>query len=227
MTKICTYCKEEKELKDFPKGRNRCKLCQKKYQQQHYLNNYQHKKYLKNCIVCGTKFTPRSNRGICCSNICSTKNWTKNNPNYKKKINKETRRNWKQKNKKELNKKAKEYRKARYHTDIIFKIKERLRSRLYHALIKQSVLKTQKTLELLGCTPQELKEYLESKFQEGMSWDNYGKDGWHMDHIIPCDSFDLIIEEEQKKCFHYSNLQPLWAEDNLSKNNKLNWGKKE
>jgi len=56
-----------------------------------------------------------------------------------------------------------------------------------------------------------------------MSWDNHGFKGWHIDHIIPCSAFDLTKVEEQKKCFHYTNLQPLWAKDNLSKGDKLTW----
>ena len=59
------------------------------------------------------------------------------------------------------------------------------------------------------------KKYLEAKFQYGMSWENYGE--WHVDHIKPCSSFNLEDPEEQKKCFHYKNLQPLWAKDNLAK----------
>ena len=58
-----------------------------------------------------------------------------------------------------------------------------------------------------------------------MTWKNWGVKGWHLDHIIPCASFDLSLPEEQKKCFHYTNLQPLWAEDNLSKGSKLDWKK--
>lgn len=81
--------------------------------------------------------------------------------------------------------------------------------------------KTTKTLCLLGCTAQFLKKYLENKFLEGMTWDNYGKYGWHVDHIIPCSAFDLTDLEQQQICFHYSNLQPLWAIDNLKKGNKL------
>ena len=57
--------------------------------------------------------------------------------------------------------------------------------------------------------------YLEAKFTEGMTWENHGL--WHIDHIKPCSSFNLLIEDEHHKCFHYSNLQPLWAKDNLSK----------
>ena len=68
----------------------------------------------------------------------------------------------------------------------------------------------------------ELKKYIESKFSPGMNWDNYGKkDGWNIDHIIPCAYYDLNNFEQQKQCFHYTNLQPLWAEDNIRKKNKI------
>ena len=94
-----------------------------------------------------------------------------------------------------------------------------MRCRLYHALKKDNSYKADKTMKLVGCTPTFLKEYLEAKFKDGITWDNYGE--WHVDHIIPCASFDLTKEEEQKKCFHYTNLQPLWAEENLSKGAKV------
>ena len=80
--------------------------------------------------------------------------------------------------------------------------------------------KSAATLELLGCSVEELKKHLENQFIKGMTWNNYGLHGWHIDHIKPCASFDLTKEEEQRKCFHYTNLQPLWAKDNLSKSNK-------
>ena len=75
--------------------------------------------------------------------------------------------------------------------------------------------KLKTTMKLIGCSIEELKQYLGKQFTEGMSWQNYGK--WHIDHIRPCASFDLKKLNEQKKCFHYSNLQPLWAKDNLCK----------
>jgi len=79
--------------------------------------------------------------------------------------------------------------------------------------------KIKHTEQLLGCCFINFKKYLESKFSEGMNWDNYGS--WHIDHIIPCAAFDLSKPEEQVKCFHYTNLQPLWKKDNLSKGSKV------
>jgi len=78
-------------------------------------------------------------------------------------------------------------------------------------------IKSGRTVELLGCTSSEFVAYLESRFQPGMSWSNYGVMGWHVDHIVSCWRFDLSDPEQQRKCFHYTNLQPLWREDNLSK----------
>lgn len=88
-----------------------------------------------------------------------------------------------------------------------------LRTRVRQAL--HGVKKSAKTMELVGCPIQDLLQHLAKQFQSGMSWDNYGK--WHVDHIKPCAFFDLTQASEQQRCFHYSNLQPLWARDNLSK----------
>ena len=73
-------------------------------------------------------------------------------------------------------------------------------------------------MELSGCSKEELYTFLEAEFSEGMTWENYGK--WHVDHIRPCASFNLEDVEEQKKCFHWTNLQPLWAVDNIRKGSK-------
>ena len=73
----------------------------------------------------------------------------------------------------------------------------------------------------MGCDLKFLIRFLEDQFQEGMSWDNWSRDGWHLDHIIPLDAFDLTDIEEQKKALHYTNLQPLWAEENLKKGNRI------
>lgn len=73
------------------------------------------------------------------------------------------------------------------------------------------------TIRLTGCSIQDLKHYLELQFQPGMTWDNYGLHGWHIDHIKPCASFDLTDPEQQKECFYFTNLQPLWAKENRMK----------
>ena len=94
----------------------------------------------------------------------------------------------------------------------------RLRVRLSQMVKKVKTGKAASTLDLLGCSLPEFMAHIQSKFTEGMSWDNHPK--WHIDHIRPCASFDLTKEEEQKKCFHYTNLQPLWAHENFSKGDK-------
>lgn len=103
----------------------------------------------------------------------------------------------------------------------VYKLEETLRGRLYSAIKSQSTRKSQKTMELLGCSSDFAKKHLESQFRDGMSWDNHSLFGWHIDHIRPCASFDLSDPEQQKECFHYTNLQPLWASENLSKGDKF------
>ena len=100
-----------------------------------------------------------------------------------------------------------------------FKIRKNIRDRMRSAM--QGKSKSKNTMELLGCTIEELKTHLEKQFTHGMNWDNYGKKGWHIDHILPCASFDLTDPEQQRKCFHYTNLQPLWATDNYKKKDKI------
>jgi hypothetical protein len=120
----------------------------------------------------------------------------------------DTSKNWYENN-------GRDYYSKRYNNDIDFKIRATLRSRLNSAIkINQ---KAGSAVSDLGCSIDELKSYLESKFEDGMTWDNWTRDGWHIDHIKPLASFDLTNEEQFKKACHYSNLQPLWAEENLKK----------
>lgn len=102
------------------------------------------------------------------------------------------------------------YNKEKRKRDIEFKVLGNLRMRLYMAL--KGKLKSENTINLLGCSVESLMNYIESQFDDEMSWLNYGQ--WHIDHIVPCHRFDLSKEEEQRKCFNYSNLRPLWASDN-------------
>jgi hypothetical protein len=99
-----------------------------------------------------------------------------------------------------------------------------IRRRIHLAL--NNHWKSGRTIELLGCSGDELRRHLESLFAGGMGWENYGRGHgkWHIDHIIPCSAFDLERAEHQRRCFHFSNLQPMWAEENLAKSNKLPLG---
>ena len=143
-------------------------------------------------------------------------------------------RKWEEENKEAIAEYKKEYRKNKWRTNLDFKFQMILRNALYKNL-KRYLIKetnpefsyTKASSSLLGCTVEELKTYIENQFEDGMTWENWAYDGWHLDHIIPCSSFDLTKKKEQKKCFHYTNLQPLWAKDNMSKGSKLNWNKKE
>ena len=123
-----------------------------------------------------------------------------------------------EKNKLLIHKKRNIYLKKRREEDISFRILGNTRKRILTALKSNS--KSSKTIDLLGCDIAFLKQYLESKFKDGMCWENYGLKGWHIDHIKPCYLFDFKNIEEQKQCFHYTNLQPLSAIDNLIKGKK-------
>ncbi len=110
---------------------------------------------------------------------------------------------------------------ARYHSEPLYKLKIVLRKRIQSAIKWSGVRKSEKTVSLVGCDIPFLKSHLESLFSPGMTWENHGNKGWHIDHIRPCASFNLSDVAEQRKCFHYTNLQPLWALDNMSKGSKF------
>ncbi len=139
--------------------------------------------------------------------------WYQNNREKQK----ENVRLWQRNNSEKYLETRRKREKFRRLTDPLFRMKENLRRRLRHALKNNS--KSSHTFELIGCNINELKLHLEKQFKTGMSWDNRGQ--WHIDHIRPCASFDLSKPEEQAKCFHFSNLQPLWATDNLKKSDKM------
>ena len=113
-----------------------------------------------------------------------------------------------------INAKKRQREQLRRDNDPIYRLRHNLSTRLWLTVSK----KLGKTVELVGCSYDDLVSHLESKFIDGMTWDNYGK--WHVDHIRPCSSFNLSNVEQQKECFHWTNLQPLWAKDNLSKGSR-------
>jgi hypothetical protein len=117
--------------------------------------------------------------------------------------------------KEEIIKKCVAYNKKKYNTDPYFKVVLCMRTRISKLLKQKNADKYNKFYNYLGCNKQDFILYFQAKFKEGMTWENHGE--WHIDHIKPCSLFNLLNEDEQKKCFHYTNLQPLWASENLSK----------
>jgi hypothetical protein len=131
-------------------------------------------------------------------------------------------REWYYKNKDRVRAKQRIYeREGAYRNSLHFKIKDGMRKRILEVLKRDGGKKTQRTMKLVGCTVEELKQHIEKQFKPGMSWEQ--RHLFHIDHIIPCASFDLTKLSQQKKCFHYTNLQPLWAIDNIKKGAKLNY----
>jgi hypothetical protein len=102
--------------------------------------------------------------------------------------------------------------------DLNFRLATNLRKRLLIA-IKRGY-KAGSAIKTLGCSIDELKTHLEKQFKPSMTWQNYGRSGWHIDHIKPLSRFDLGNPEDLKIACHYTNLQPLWYYDNISKGNK-------
>lgn len=204
-TKICTKCNIEKGMgefyknRDMPSGyRNQCKVCVKEYSQKPEVKERVRKWSKKYNQKLGVKEQRR-----------------KYSQKYKQKLGvKERVRENRQKPeiKKQRRKRSKQRR-----VDPKFRILEGLdtilsRNRKYTKIKNPLTAK-----ELLGCNPEYLWKYLEGRFYSGITWDNYGK--WHIDHIRPISSFDSLETdiEQQKRCFHHSNLQPLWAADNIAK----------
>jgi len=205
-TKVCPKCNQEKPLTGFHKHKNCkfgvypvCKVCRNEDQKEYYQKNKDKRsKYYKEY--------QQNNR----DKILERRK------EYRQK-NKDKIAEYRQKNK---DKRA-EYERSIYNTNPQFKISQLLRIRTRELVRKGKAKKFCGYNDYIGCTPQELVEHLESQFHEcpstgkAMTWDNHGE--WHIDHIRPLASFDLTKEEEFLQAHHYTNLQPLWAEENLSK----------
>ena len=118
-----------------------------------------------------------------------------------------------------------EYVKQRKRTDKEFVLREAIRTRIcdtVRAYVRRRIYKqcTKEFHEIVGSSAKYLCEWIESQFTEGMTWDNYGS-VWHVDHVKPCCSFNMLDENDVKRCFHWSNHQPLFKRDNLSKHGKV------
>jgi len=199
-TKICIKCNIEKPIIEFYNARNECIKCHNLRSANYYTKNIskiklRHRDYYYN--------------------------------NREKKCKKS--KNYYSKNKKKIFQRVNKYFKLRRKNDPAFRIRGILSTRISILLRQNRTNKNNSTLEYLGTSFKNFIKHLESQWyinprtKEMMTWENYGLKGWHVDHIIPCSSFNLKNLDAQKKCFHYKNLRPLWAEDNLKRGNKLNY----
>ena len=216
-TKVCSKCSKEKNVCEFGKLKS------------------SKDKLMYSCKECNNKKSVDYRKNNPEKVLELTRNWTKKNPEWvynrhkkyrlenPKKLN-ELHRNWLNNNPEKRKEYRKNYklrkhqqRKERRNVDPVFNLTNRMRCRISKYLKILNITKKNKTFDIIGCSPQFLKEHLEGRFTEGMTWDLLGQH-IHIDHIIPLSSANS--EEEIYKLCHYTNLQPLWAFDNLSKGKK-------
>lgn len=128
-------------------------------------------------------------------------------------------RKWAARNPDKRRKNQAKWRRGRYRRDPEFRVLALLRTRVYLALKSSGATRAGKTSDLLGCSIKVLRIHLERLFKPGMTWENYGP-VWHVDHKLPCAKFDLTDPKQQKLCFHWMNLQPLFAKENIAKGDR-------
>jgi len=211
MVKFCKECGTEKDVSEFYVRRNRgtglagymyiCKSCSKKTSRE-YVSDTK-KEYMK-------EYRQRNKEKL----KDYIENWRIENVDKFQ----SGRKNYYEKKKEEIKKKNYEYCKTRKSTDPLYKLSRGIRALILISFRNQFTTKSKKTIEILGCSFDEFKSYLESKFDDKMNWENQGT-YWHMDHIIPISSAQT--EEDVYRLNHYTNFQPLYWEDNLKKSNKV------
>jgi hypothetical protein len=218
---------EKKELLLIKKRARRRKVSVELILEEDRLVNGAKKIGKKYCFTCSrtldlTFFNKHSITSDGLSTICKECKKKKNKDHYdtNTEIITQNKKEYFQKNKEKKIKYTNDYAKLRRKNDPLFRLCFNIRGRLRGYLKTKDFRRNNKNsfFYIVGCTPDELRIHLESKFTDGMNWDNYGASGWHVDHIIPISSandFDEVI-----KLNHYSNLQPLWAEDNYKKSKK-------
>ena len=207
MNKICKKCKEEKILTDFGKDKTKsdgyfsyCKTCKSDIDLTYYTKNKN--KILKNMLFYYS------------TNVEKIKLYQKQYRDMQDKaLVQKYQKEYKEKNRMHLLDKKRVYIKHRRSIDPMYCLIHSLRVRT-NSVFKN---KSKSTLELLGCSIEQLKHHLESQFQPGMTWENYGK--WHIDHKYPLSK--ALSKEHLFELCHYTNLQPLWKMDNIKKSNKL------
>ena len=233
--KTCSKCNIDKPLSSFGKDKqksdgltSKCKYCQKDYYKENKESvlNYRKQYYKKNkeVIIEKNKQYYQENEAHLMER---SKQWRKKNKEAIAERNKQwymdNREVILEKNRKAVatpayRKKRNENARKRRANDPLFRMIHNLRAGLWQAMA--GTQKTKKTMELLGCSQEYLRDHLSAQFTEGMTLENYGLKGWHIDHIQPVDDFDHNDPEQVAVCWHYTNLQPMWWRDNIIKSNK-------
>ena len=219
-TKICSKCKIEKDICNFSRKksnhselRSECKECNriisKKYREENKVKEINRsKKYREE--------NKEKLKKTYIDNIDYFLSYRQKNKQDFENYNKIYYDN----NRSKIIEYKKEYQKKKRNSNPRYNFICNIRGRVYHYLKLKNITKKNKTFDIVGCSPTFLKEYIEKKFTKDMSWDLVGKE-IHIDHIIPLSS--AKTEEEIYKLCHYTNLQPMWAEDNRKKSNKLDY----
>ena len=209
----CNKCHQLKNKTDFSKVATltrgyhyRCKSCIREDTKEYRVNNLEKSKKSV------SDWAKRNRKHI---NAKRKERYYKNREEILEK-NKINRPEWYKKNRSRILAYHRKYSKRQYDTNPQYKIKELLGCRIRALLRDVKTNKKLRTLDLIGCSPEFLVKHIESQFTPEMNWTNHGI-LWHLDHYFPCCQFDLTKEEEQRKCFHYSNLRPLLKQENLSK----------
>ena len=222
--KKCSKCGELKDISLFSKNNKTkdklhcsCKECDKeKYNKNREHNILKMREYKKNNPE-KVKLYYKENQENYKKYRDSNKEVIKNYLSKYYKDNLHKRKLYLEKTKEERKIKRNIYEKSKRESDPIYKLKQYVRNRISFYLRKTKTSKKSETFKIIGCSPLELKIYLEKKFIDDMSWENQGK--WHIDHIIPLSS--AKTEDELYKLCHFTNLQPIWATDNIKKGSKI------
>lgn len=194
---ICTKCQIDKSLsefyfrKDTENYRKECKDCIKNLRKIYRTNNYDK-------VIESKKEYYYNNQEKCC----------------------ERSRDWYENNKEIRIKKHIVYMRTRRQNDFEFKIYSNIQSRIYSALKKDNNNKKDSTLNIIGCSIEFYRNWLEFQFKKEMNWNNHG-DYWHIDHVKPCASFNFLCNNQIKECFNWKNVRPIEKVLNLSKNDKI------
>jgi len=218
------YLKHREETKKRTSNYyKRNKLEYKKYNKEYRLKNLNK---IKKQLESKKEYIKQQRHNKYLENITANPNFNKNHYTLNKDKYAIWNRKSHQKNKIKNNQRNNEYAKKKRKEDINFRILCASRIRIYDAL--NGRIKSDTTKNLIGCPIDYLRQHIESQFKDGMSWENYGRGWgnkgmkeWHIDHIYPLASFDLTKPLEQRIACHWSNLQPLWAKENLEKSAKI------